>query len=130
MNNIILVIRWCARIAGASLFVLLATIMIAERFGFFRAGLQASIMGICLMLALAGLPLAWRWELKGGMLTTFSMIAFYMGHFIQAHGRSPGGWVFPSLLILGLLFILCGLFGSKGLPHGPGPDVSAKHNEV
>lgn len=126
MNTIILVIRWIARLAGTSLFVLLAMIMIAERFGFFRAGLQASLTGICIILALCGLLLAWRWEMKGGMLTTLSMIALYGIHFMRSGGRLPRGWVFPSLLMLGFLYMLCGVFSSKGRPHQPTSEADAK----
>ena len=57
-----------------------------------------------LLLAVVGLGVAWRWELAGGVTVVLGVVAFYALNYLDS-GRLPGGWVFPAVLIAGVLFL-------------------------
>jgi hypothetical protein len=69
----------------------------------------------CLLaLCLAGLLIAWRWELAGGLTALVGIAGFYLVHFAESgFARFPGGWVFPSLFVTALLFVVSGVFRNQ-----------------
>jgi hypothetical protein len=56
----------------------------------------------------AGMALAWRSEIAGGLLTLASLAAFY-GIATAAGGRAPGGPWFLAFALPGLALLGCGI---------------------
>lgn len=56
-----------------------------------------------------GMLIAWRREIPGGLITTLSLLGFYLMHGLVSGGVFPRGWAFMVFSLPGLLFLLCGL---------------------
>ncbi len=101
----VLVIRWVARISGAGLFLLLASIAIGEG-GPPNPWTQPWKVNLELHLMLTvwlGLLIGWKWEGIGGGMILVGMIAF-----LALEHRAPHGIAWP-LLLPGLCYVFCRL---------------------
>jgi len=97
------IIRWIARISGSVYVLFLVMMFIGETLDSSGPLLPLPakhVIGLLLMLVLiVGLVLAWRWELAGGLISVFSMLAFMLVMGEMAFGMLV-------LAIPGVLFIL------------------------
>jgi len=104
-HHIMLETRWTARIMGA-LFVLLIVVLavgegVPHRFG--RGGLSlGEVLGFAaLIIVVAGMLVAWKWETVGGLLVLGGWTFFVV------YGRQTFGLIFCWPLVTGLLFLAC-----------------------
>lgn len=58
-----------------------------------------------LVLTLAGLGVAWRYELAGALLALAGIGGFYLADFLKS-GNFPRGWVFPMFALTPCLFLV------------------------
>jgi hypothetical protein len=99
-------IRWMARLLSIALIFLFAAVLIDEGPPPILPLSMQTLSAALLMLCLAGLLLAWRWEGAGAALALAGSVGFYLNDFIQSgFQRFPGGWVFPLLLLTPLMYL-------------------------
>jgi hypothetical protein len=101
------ILRWSA----CALSLLLVTLFVALVIGEGPPPLWPlsvhTLLFCLLILCFAGLLIAWRWELVGGLISLAGIAGFYLVHFINSGFEAfPGGWVFPSMWIPALLFVI------------------------
>ena len=100
-------LRWTARALSAGLVALFVVLVIGEGPPPFWPLSLHTLLAALLVACHAGLLIAWRWELVGGLLAMSCMAGFYLVDFANSgFERFPGGWVFPSLFFTGLLFVV------------------------
>jgi len=58
-----------------------------------------------LIFAVFGPLAAWRYEPAGAITALVSLAGFYLANFI-ASGRFPGGWLFPTLSLAPLFYLM------------------------
>jgi hypothetical protein len=108
-------VRWLARVLSLALATLFAAIAIGGGLPPLRPPSVDTLLFCLFISCYAGLLMAWRWELFGGFLSVAGIIAFYAADFANTgFGRFPGGWVFPLLLLNGLLFVSAGFISRHG----------------
>ena len=112
IETICKVIRWTARIAGtllASLFtIILIGIAIVEGIaplGSLPAGEVVQFAAVVLMLA--GVLAAWRWEQVGGGMITTGGVLFNLVESIT-EGQVRLVWFAVVFTAIGVMFIVCG----------------------
>jgi hypothetical protein len=96
------VCRWAARMLSLGLIAVFLIFWIAE--GELGLVFRSSMMQ-CLVVAVVGLGLGWKWEAVGGGLSLAGVAGFYALNFAQT-GRFPGGWVFPLMFVPGILYLI------------------------
>jgi hypothetical protein len=106
-------IRWTARILSLALTILFAAFAIGEGPPpMLPPSLQTLSFGL-LSICLAGLLLAWRFEVVGAAVALVAGVGFYLNDFFLSGFHSfPGGWVFPMLLVTPLLHIIAAILES------------------
>jgi peptidoglycan/LPS O-acetylase OafA/YrhL len=117
--------RWAARVLG--LLVVGVVVVFAVGEGFDPRELQPGdqLPMVAFVTTLAGLLVAWKRELLGGLLVIGGMTAFGMVG-VAAHG--DWGWsgpVFWTILSLGFVFAVCGVV-SHGSPEPAGGNRTAE----
>lgn len=102
-----MILRWTARLLGMVLLAIFCAFFLGEGHPPFLPLSVATMESYLLMLSLAGLLVALRYEALGGMLGMAGCIGFYLADF-AASGchRLPGGWVFPLLFVTPALYLL------------------------
>jgi hypothetical protein len=99
------ILQWLARaLSIVSVFVLLL-FFIGE--GFNPAALRSREWVLMLFFPIgvvAGMVVAWRREDLGSAITIFSLIAFYLTHYLFS-GGFPRGWAFVAFAAPGFLFL-------------------------
>ena len=104
----VVALRWIARIASLASIGLLALFA----FGGLENGVPTALQTVSLLLfpvgVVAGMVWAWWNELRGGILTAVSLVAFYAWMAI-AFGRMSLGPYFVLLASPGLGLLVCGL---------------------
>ena len=106
-RDILPALRWTARIWSLASILLILAILVGERslpstrnewlgFLFFPAGISA------------GMLVAWRSELLGGVITVASLCAFYLLHYVTA-GAFPTGAAWLVITAPGFLFVVTSL---------------------
>jgi hypothetical protein len=99
------ILKWLARIASLISAFILLLFFVGE--GFNPAKLRAGewVLMICFPLGvLAGMAIAWRRELVGGVITVACLAAFYAVNFLIS-GGFPRGWAFLAFSFPGFLFL-------------------------
>ena len=114
------VVRWIARILSlASIGLLVA---FATSGGEWPTALEWALIACFPVGTVAGMAIAWRFEISGGLVTLASLLAFY-GIAIAAGGHAPGGPWFVAFASPGLALLGCGiatrLSGAGGSEPGP-----------
>ena len=111
-------VRWTARVGGLLLVGLFGLLAVGE--GFDPSALAPSTLVACALVsvALAGVLVAWRWELTGGLMVVSGMVAFGLWGVVE---RGRWGWsgpVFWAVLAVGVLFVAAafGRQASKATP--------------
>lgn len=107
------VARWIARISSGVAAALILLIFVGEGVaGGFRPLLHLTVRESAMMIAFfvlwVGLPLGWKWELVGALLTICGTVAFYLLDYAFS-GTFPRGPFFLLLATPSLLFLYCGL---------------------
>ena len=76
--------------------------------------LSFGLLAICL----AGLLLAWRFEVVGAALALIAIVGFYLNDFLLSDFHSfPSGWVLPLLLITPMLYVIAVILENhRGVP--------------
>ena len=98
-------LRWTARLLGALLVGLVLVIYIGEGgFNPLKLSTVEGVQHLFFFTALAGMILAWRWPLTGGVISTFAILMFFAIEFAVT-GRLPHG-LFPLIPLPGILFLL------------------------
>jgi hypothetical protein len=106
-SSFIVVIRWTARILGILCLGLFLLFLVGEGgFNPFHLTMIELLMTLCLLIVLIGILVAWKKEGWGGAIMVGSIILFYLINFAGSR-KFPGGWVFPVLLVPGVLFLIC-----------------------
>ncbi len=113
------ILRWVARIWGAIIIVITALIFLGEILFPHTEGpypFYENLMPLSLLISVLGLAIAWRWEIRGGVITIiFSLVnlALYWG--IRGVGRGLAMVVLITMpvVIPGILFLICGLRSSE-----------------
>jgi len=107
--KLILVLRWMGRLGSLASLALIA----AFAFGGHEPGVPTATEWVGLACfpigVLAGLLLAWRFEIVGAGLAVASLLLFYLWHVVQS-GRLPMGpyfafFTFPALFYLAATFL-------------------------
>ena len=100
------VVRWIARaLSLASIGLLVA---FATSGGEWPTALEWVLIACFPVGTVAGMALAWRSEVAGGVLTLASLAAFY-GIATSAGGHAPGGPWFVAFASPGLALLGCGI---------------------
>lgn len=106
---LLLALRWSARALGAALVALIVVFVMGEGIAHPPTGpWTVWVQLIAMLITCIALLAAWRWEIPGGAAAVGAMLLFY-GVELAGSGRLPGGWVFPTMFLPGLLFVFCGL---------------------
>jgi hypothetical protein len=106
------VVRWIARVSAGFAAALILLIFIGEGLteGFeplLHMTARETLMMVAFVAVWLGLLLGWKWELYGGLLTAFGVVAFYIVGYLFS-GTLPGV-LFPLIFTLpSLLFLYCG----------------------
>jgi hypothetical protein len=112
VKRLITAIRWTARLWSIPSIVALLLPYFVEGFYWMHADSLREVIGhLCFFAVLAGLIVAWRWEVLGGGLTVGGMGVFYVTWWF--HGKLPRGPFFLLIAAPGLLFILCWLLARR-----------------
>ena len=99
------ILRWTARILGILLLLLIAAFVVGEGVpNPFVMPLREQLLSIALLTMVVGLVVAWKFEGVGGLLI-LGGFAFFT---IVNHGIKFNA-VFGSILVLGVLNLICGL---------------------
>ncbi|MEQ8211530.1 MAG: hypothetical protein RH917_17020 [Lacipirellulaceae bacterium] len=101
-----LLLRWSARIVGLLILAFVILHILGEGIPkelFSKPG--EALLTLSFVTSLLGFAILWRWEFAGGLLVAIGISSFYLIHF-KITGDLPGGWVFPSLLITGILALI------------------------
>lgn len=106
MGTCLAVLRWTARTIALLLFGLILLLLVGEGFNPLDLDATEAILSICLLIAWLGLVVLWRWEGLGGLMVVGGILGF-CGAQLATSGRLPGGWVFPLLVVPGVLILLC-----------------------
>ena len=105
-TNILNAFRWVAKTLTVLLFVLLAIILVAEGtrpwVKLTTMPFDEFLMFFSLVVALAGLLLAWKWEGFGGMLTLAGLLAFSIVDYSFSGKITWNIWIIgiPAVLFL------------------------------
>lgn len=104
--NILSAIRWIARAITLIMTILIAVMFFGEggSVHFTTLKWNESVMIISVLLALAGLLIAWRWEGFGGILTLSALITFSAVDFYTSGGVLWNVWIIG---IPAALFLFC-----------------------
>ncbi|MCK4538805.1 MAG: hypothetical protein KAV42_08415 [Candidatus Krumholzibacteria bacterium] len=99
--------RWVARLWSIVSIAFIITMFIGERVDFSTWNGIAWIMFIFFPVGvLGGLIHGWRKEALGGSVAVFSLLAYYMVHFIETGILPQGPWfivtAFPGVIYMGL----------------------------
>jgi hypothetical protein len=102
-------LRWTARLLSALLVGLVVLIYVGEG-GFNPLKLSAveAVQKVFFFTAVAGMVIAWRWEVIGGILATAGILLFFGTEFAVT-GGFPKGWAFRLMLLPGIFFLLSAL---------------------
>jgi hypothetical protein len=112
------ILRWIARLSSLALVTLFVAIAIGEGPPPLWPLSIHTLLFCLLVLCLAGLLVAWRWELVGGLIALAGIVGFYLVHFANTgFGHFPGGWVFPSMFVTGVLFVVAATIRNKHNTH-------------
>jgi hypothetical protein len=105
MTQVMLIVRWTARIVSLGLIVLFAVFAVGEGPPPILPLSVHTLMFGLLAVSLVGLLVAWRYEALGAALALSGSVGFYVANFYASGFRSlPSGWVFPLLLATPLLY--------------------------
>ncbi len=108
-TNLILVLRWTARLGSLLSLAFLLLFFFGEELNFGQLT-SAEIVGLLFFPVgiTVGMLLGWRWETLGGAVTVLSLLAFYKVMYATS-GRFPEGIWFALFALPGLFFLYCGL---------------------
>ena len=111
-------LRWLARVYGLLLVGLAVVFAIGWGLNPFTLPPVTLVYFGLLTVALVGLLVAWRWELTGGLMTVSGMVAFGLWGVVECGRWGWSGWVFWSVLAVGVLFVAVAFEGqaSKATP--------------
>ena len=123
-------LRWIARLLGLVSVGIMLTFMIGEGFNPLHFTPREWALCLCFPIGLlAGLLLAWRWELAGGLVAVLSLLTFYALHFAFSGGL-PRGWAFLALAAPAFLSLASSLVnaapGGSGGPNPAGPVATGR----
>jgi hypothetical protein len=105
--KVALTLRWVARGLSLALAGLLILLAVGEGGPPLFARSVAALETWFLLLAVFSSLAAWRYELGGGIAGLAAVAAFYFTDFAASSFRHwPGGWVFPTLAVVPLLYLL------------------------
>ena len=109
MHKTITILRWTTTIAGSAVALLILAIFVGESAsGDPPNPLEMSgpevIKFFGIILALAGLVLAWRFEMLGGLLVLAGLTTFML-----IEKELWINWIFGLLGLVGLTHVLCGV---------------------
>lgn len=121
-------LRWVPRSLSLALVALFATLMVGQGPPPLWPLTVNTLLFALLITCLAGLLIAWRWQLAGGLFAMVAIAAFYFMDFAKSSfERFPGGWMFALMFITGLLYVVTAIdrdelsakLKAKGLPSRP-----------
>jgi hypothetical protein len=106
------VVRWIARVSAGFAAALILLFFIGEGLiGGFEPLLHMSVRETLMMVAFVilwlGLLLGWKWELYGGLLTVYGVVAFYLVDYLFT-GTLPRVLLPLIFASPSLLFLYCG----------------------
>ena len=101
------VFRWTARLTGLAFVGLIVSLWIGEGSPNLAKDTPTQLLQYLLFVTIPlGFLLAWKWEGLGGIISLMALVGIYVGEFLT-RGRFPGGWVFPTLAVPAILFVIC-----------------------
>jgi hypothetical protein len=105
-TNMESILKWTARIASIFVILMVLVMFIGEGgFNPFKLTTTELIMMIFFWGTVAGLAVAWRWQLTGGLISIACMMAFYAIEKI-ATGGFPRGWAFMVVVSPAIIFLV------------------------
>jgi hypothetical protein len=108
-------IRWTARVLSLALAILFVALAIGEGLPPLLPLSMRTLSFALVATGLAGLLLAWRFEVVGAAVALASGVGFYLVDYLASGFRSfPGGWCFPLLLVTPLLYLISAFSGRIG----------------
>ncbi|MEI8279630.1 MAG: hypothetical protein WCG87_07680 [Bacteroidota bacterium] len=102
-NNLILGVRWTARIMTIIIIAFVVVTFMDEGFTIFNLSPHQSLMVMAFFLAWLGLVLAWLWEGLGAIMTLVSLILYVMIALFNGE-RFIEVWV---CVLPAILFLFC-----------------------
>jgi hypothetical protein len=116
-------VRWVARVLGLAVVGVVLVFAIGEGFSTFNLQPMDQLPTVVFLTTLAGLVVAWKRELLGGLLVIGGMTAFGMVGVATHGGWGWSGPVFWTIFALGFVFAACGIL-SRQPPQTAGKDGS------
>lgn len=102
-----LALRWTARALSLALVALVLTLAMGEGPPPMFSATMVALQCWLLVLTLAGMLAAWKYELGGALAGLAGIGGFYLADFAASgFRRLPGGWVFPMMALIPTLFFL------------------------
>jgi len=100
-------LRWLARTLSLALAILFVAMAIGEGLPPLLPLSMRTLSFALVATGLAGLLLAWRFDVAGAVVALASGVGFYLVDYFASGFRSfPGGWCFPLLLVTPLLYLI------------------------
>lgn len=99
------VVRWAARAMSLGVALVLTLFLPGEQG---HPSMQDWLLIAFFPLGVvAGLAVAWRWELVGGLISLASLSVFIV-LIASLRGLSSGLWIFAAFAVPGILFVMAG----------------------
>lgn len=111
--QLVLILRWSARATSVLVLGMIGAFIVGHGLDAGALTAREWIMMLFLMWTLVGLILAWRWALRGGVLSLLGLTGFHILEWLTT-GALPGGWFFPALATPGVLFIASAILQRRG----------------
>jgi len=109
-------LKWSARILALAFAGFIAFFAVVQGFNPVKFTPTELAFTVPFAMIWIGFLVGWRWQGTGAALIIGGEIGFYLLHYVTTgFGRLPQGWVFPSLVIPGLLFLAYSLRERRAL---------------
>lgn len=110
-------VRWAARALSLILVIVIMVLFVVHvvradeeaRTGFSVAEVMMDVFSF---VALVGYPMGWKNEKVGGWMIITGVLGYYTASFVVS-GVLPGGWLFPLMIVPGVLFLISSLAAGK-----------------
>ncbi len=114
MTNSFNMLRWVSRVLATLLAAIILVFAVGEGFNPFHLSFRELLLSIAFLILWSGLIVGWFREKAGGLLIIAGWALFYVFNLMFSH-RFPRGWFMLTLIVPGILYLLCDWFQKNKL---------------